>query len=132
MTIYNSFPSTRLIIVLAFVAMVILSFVSFTRINRMNELSTQVNHSNLIKLNLQETYSDLSDADSELSKHILTSDIYYRERMMEFENRIHNSIQKLKELTTDNPDQSKRLFILDSLIQIRFELMSEELKTNKD
>src|SRR5688572_14018214 len=112
MAILKDSLSTRLIITCALVAMLVLSFISFARISRMIELSTQVNHSNLIMLNLQETYSDFSDADSELSKHILTSDISYRERMMDFEKKIHNSIQKIQALTTNSPSQSKRVFIL--------------------
>jgi PAS domain S-box-containing protein len=133
MVLRDRFTSTQLTIVLAFLAMLILAFISFFKISGMNEMSTQVNHSNLIQLSLQETYSDLSDADSELSKHILTSDISYRRKMVEYENKIRKSIQKIKSLATTNVRQTNRVVALDSLIQMRFKLMSEALQAdNKD
>ena len=120
--------SPRLIILFAFVIMVVLSFISFTRIRTMNELSTQVDHSNRLKLVLQETYSDISDADSELSKYILTSDTSYYKKMIRFEEKIQLSIQRIKALTNKNEPQYKAVAMLEGSVQKRFGLMNNELQ----
>lgn len=103
--------------------MVALSYLSFTRINRLNELSALVNHTNVVKLGLQETYSNISDADSEHSKFLLTGDSVYLKKMMDLENLAASSLTELKVLTQDNPHQQKKLKLLDSLIRERFTLM---------
>lgn len=120
--------TARIIIVIAIISMIALSYLSFSRINRLNELSDWVNHSNIVIVKLQTTYSDLSDADSELNKFIITHDSVYLSNMYAFENQIQTSLADLKSLTVDNPFQQKRVLSLDSLMSKRFRLMDVVLK----
>jgi PAS domain S-box-containing protein len=112
--------------------MIVLSYLSFSRINRLNILSGWVNHTTIVKLKLQETYADLSDADSELNKFLLTRDSAYLTRMFECESRINTSIKDLDSLTNDNELQRRRIHSLDSLIKVRFALMDFGLRHDID
>ena len=120
--------TARLIILLAIIAMIILSYLSFSRINRLYDLSEWVNHTNIVKLKLQETYTDLSDADGELNKFLLTRDSTYLTSMFEHEERIKASLEDLANLTEDNRLQRARVNLLDSLMLTRFALMDLGLK----
>lgn len=112
--------------------MVVLSYMSFSGINRLNEISAWVNHTHIVKLRLQEVYSDLSDADSELNKFLLTKDSTYLIEMLRSENRTKSSLGELKELTDDNALQNARIGSLDSLVNVRFALMQLGLRQNRE
>ncbi len=118
--------SFRLFLI-GFVILVAGSFYSFYRIKYQNRLAERVNHTNVVKLELQKTYAHLLDANAQLHTFLLTRDSIYFDRLMAAEEKIRLSVKLLKELVSDNPAQRNRIDKLDSTIQTRHVYMENDL-----
>lgn len=123
--------TTRGVIVLALVTTLALSYISYRSIIKLNNLASWVDHTHVVQLNLQRTYSALSDADSELKTFIITKDSTYFRNLMTQENVIRHSMSTLAKLTRDNEVQANRLRSLDSLIHARWAYMEATMKSDE-
>lgn len=124
--------SSRTVILLALTVTVALSFISYQSVIKLTSLAAMVDHTHVVQLNLQRTYSALSDADSELKSFLLTRDSIYHNNLMAEKIVIRQSVMRLKELTSDNPIQNKGITSLDSLIQVWWSYISSSMKADHD
>lgn len=127
----KKFFTTRTVILLALAAMVVLAFLSYNSILKLNSLASSVDHTHVTQLNLQKTYSALSDADNELKSFLITKDSFYYFAWTKKKAMVDHSMALLDKLTADNPIQAKRITSLDSLIQVRRQYMVTSLKADE-
>lgn len=120
----NKLFSTRGVILLALTATVVLSFFSYQSVTKLNSLAAMVDHTHVVQLNLQRTYSALSDVDSELKAFVMTKDSVYYKNLLNGRALVQQCIANLKSLTADNEIQNRRIFSLDSLIVERRKYMA--------
>ncbi|MEO5889818.1 MAG: PAS domain-containing protein [Ferruginibacter sp.] len=96
-----------------------LSIFSYQRINNLHTKTERVNHSNLVKLKLEQTISHIRDAEARQRFFLLTRDSSYLQPYQNGIARNQENLQQLDSLTKDNPTQQLALRKLDSLTQKR-------------
>lgn len=112
--------------------MVLISIMCYRSVIKLNRLARLVNHTHLVQLHVQRTYSALSDADSELKAFLITKDSAYYFKLIKEEALIRESLHRLNKLTLDDESQNNRFSSLDSLVRARWLYMEEILKGNED
>ncbi len=98
-----------------------LSAFSYQRINNLNLQADWVTHTNLIKLKLEQTISNIKDAQIGQRSFLLTRDSSYLQAYREAIKYNIKYLQQLDSLTKDNPGQQKNLAQLRLLISERLE-----------
>ena len=121
----------KIIFVLASVVLISLSVFSYLRINSLLKSSASLNHTNIVKLELESIFSRIKDADSEQRGYVLTKDTVYINQFKSTLSDIKKRQQRLENLTSDNYSQQKNLQILNGLIAKRIAHMNAVLKDVK-
>jgi len=99
----------------------ILSIFSYQRINDLNTQSDWVNHTNLIKLDLEQTRSGINDAEKGLRYYLLTRDSVYLRDYYSGIDVTKDNISQVDSLTKDNSLQQLHVKALQSLVAIRIQ-----------
>ncbi|MEP7164422.1 MAG: PAS domain S-box protein [Ferruginibacter sp.] len=101
--------------------LVLASALSYRYINSLKKSSNLVNHTNLVKLELEQTLSYVKDAETSQRGFLLSNDPAFLEPVAEAMSKTVNSIGQVERLTMDNPAQRENTRMLSSLINKRFE-----------
>jgi signal transduction histidine kinase len=118
----------KIIFIAAIVLLLSLSVFSYYRIDTLIESSNRLNHTNLVKLELESIFSRVKDADSEQRGYVLTKDPIY---ISQFENSLEDIAARMKSLqafTRDNYSQQRNLNQLQKLIDKRVVHMRNIIK----
>jgi two-component system, NarL family, sensor histidine kinase EvgS len=119
------------------IAIAILVFVgwqSYRNTARFAEASEWRKHTYEVLRNLDETVARLVDAETGQRGYILTGDEAYLEPYRATIKNIDQTIRNLKNLTSDNPNQQKRIQSLEPLVEKKLALLQRtiDLRKNED
>src|SRR4030095_3049996 len=117
----------------AIILVVMSGVISFYYSAERDITSQLVDHTNKVLREATETFSIIKDFESGSRGYVITGDSNYLEHYAIAKINISGHIKKLKELTTDNPSQQKRIDSLLVLIdkRITFSQQSIQLKNEK-
>jgi len=121
----------KIIFIAASVLLISLSVFSYFRLNNLLQSSSMLNHTNIVKLELESIFSRIKDADSEQRGYVLTKDTIYISQFKKTIANIRQRQQKLKELTLDNYSQRRNIEVLNQLIDKRIVHMEAVLNDVK-
>jgi len=118
----------KLIFAFAVTLLLTLSIFSFLRVNNLLRTSEMVNHTNVIKLELESIFSRIKDADSEQRGFVLTKDTVYISQFKHSLKDIASRLHKLDVLTKDNYSQQRNIEDLRWVINKRVIHMQDVIK----
>ncbi len=108
-----------------------ISIISYQRIMRFNAAYGWVNHSDLIKLNLVQTMSYLTDSESGARGYLLTKDSILLTPFTGSREKIKKTTASLDSLMQDDPEQLVNLNMLREMVNARF-LRLNDMLNNPD
>ncbi len=118
----------RIVFLLTTFFVLTLSFISYYRINDLADSAHLVNHSNLVKLELEKTFADLRESGSEQRGFVVTGDSAYLSRFLNDINIIHLHFQVLDSLIKDNIVQQQNLTAVRALVDKRINYLQTSIK----
>ncbi len=101
------------------------SFISYQRIAKLNNDFGWINHSYQVKLNLEQLLSNVKDVESTQRGFLLTKDSIFLIQFNESKKNTYALLSNIDSLTSDNKPQQQKGIELKSLIDKRFELLSQ-------
>ncbi len=104
-----------------------LSVVTFKQINDLSDIQLKITNTYEIQQESQLLLTDLIDAENGQRGFLLTRDSSLLEPFYNADNKIKNHIQKLKNLTKDNPAQLRHMAALSSLNNWRLQYLQDIL-----
>ncbi|HZE84556.1 MAG TPA: CHASE3 domain-containing protein, partial [Puia sp.] len=110
-----------IVFVLIVALLLVTSFLSYRRITRFDIAHAWVNHSNLVKLRLEQTFSILKDAETGQRGFLLTKDSSFLQPFIGSMEKIGKSVSELDSLTRDSKEQQARMITLQKLMDLRYE-----------
>jgi methyl-accepting chemotaxis protein len=108
-----------------FVILIMVGGVSYQNMRKLSETAHWVDHTYSVLINLKQFESSIKDAETGQRGYVITGEDRYLEPYNSSLQNIGTTIQELKDLTRDNPDQQRRLVVLGPLV-------SEKLAEMKD
>jgi len=102
-----------------------LSFFSYLRINNLMRSAALVNHTNVVKLELESMFSEMKDAESAHRGYILTKDTVFLKQYYGAIANINRHISRIDLVTSDNYSQKRNNEVLKILINKRAEYMTD-------
>jgi PAS domain S-box-containing protein len=124
----------RLVLVAFVIATAILLFVgwqSYRNTTRFAEASEWRKHTYEVLRNLDETVARLADAETGQRGYLLTGEESYLEPYRAAIKNIDRTIGDLKRLTSDNPNQQKRIQILEPLVETKLAELQRTIDLRK-
>lgn len=119
----------RLLFIVSAVLILGLSVLSYIRLNSLNKSARWVTHTHLVKLTLEKISSDLYAAESLQRGFLLTNDSSFLTQKNIALASMHNSVQDLDSLISDNPVQRKNIIWLKEKISERLSALNAVLLT---
>ncbi len=123
--------STLLFIFLTGV-LVVVAFISYNRILQYSKSVDSVLHTHMVKSEIVEVLSNLTDAENSQRGFLLTNDSVYIQLFAMAADRNKLVFAKLESLTSDNEEQKMKLKKLKKLVNERFVLLDNNLGILKD
>lgn len=124
--------STRIAKMIFIVTMIILLVIAtmlYIQVNDLVDANKMVNHTNEMQVKLAEVLTYAKDAETAQRGYLLTKDSLFLQPYPTAFTNANNTITKLRELTKDSKEQKANLEKLDSLMQVRFDLVNTIIKT---
>lgn len=124
--------STRIAKMIFIVTMIILLVIStmlYLQVSDLVDANKIVNHTNEVQVKLAEVLTYAKDAETAQRGYLLTKDSLFLQPYPTAFINANNRINRLRELTKDNKEQKANLKKLDSLMQVRFDLVITTIKT---
>lgn len=115
--------STRLAKIIFITTALVLLFIStmlYIQIKDLTEANNAVNHTNEVKLYLEQVLSYSKDAETAQRGYLLTKDSLFLQPYLGAFERTNLAISRLSDLTRNNKRQQENVMKLDSLIKTRF------------
>jgi signal transduction histidine kinase len=97
-----------------------LAIMLYLQINSLISSFNQINHTNAVRLKLEQILSHLNDAESAQRGYLLSKDSAFLKPYSSAHKKILILQKELDAITQDNEEQQKNLIILQSLIGVRF------------
>lgn len=113
---YKSPIFLKSIFVVSIFAIFFISAITYKHIGLLNESSKWVNHSYDVNLELERLFSYLKDSETGQRGFLITKDSTFLEPYLTSKKKIHNSFQKVKNYTKNNPAQENNLRKLEFYI----------------
>jgi signal transduction histidine kinase len=117
----------KIIFLCAIIALLILSFLSYIRMNKLINESNLINHTNLVKLNLQNIFASVSEKESSMRVYMFSKDSAYLVSYFAADTSINLELNNFGSLTIDNPVQLQNAIVLRTAINKRIETMEHNL-----
>lgn len=127
----GSFLNIKLLFLFTIIFLSALSFYSYMQIRSLIELTEVVNHTNLVKFELERQISLLKDAETGQRGFLLTSDSGFLEPYYVALQTTQSGLKRLDSLSKKNPTQIKNTKILDHLIHSRLNYLERLIEKNK-
>jgi signal transduction histidine kinase len=112
--------------------LVVASIFSYQRINRLTSDADLVNHTNLVKLNLEKMLSYIKDAQTAQQEYLLTKDSSYLVPLTGAIQKTREMSSQVDSLTRDSPEQQKRIKQLQYLVIKRYDRLIHVLSLSND
>ncbi|MDP9230051.1 MAG: CHASE3 domain-containing protein [Bacteroidota bacterium] len=110
------------------IALAAVSLLSYQRIQTLTKASDRVNHTNIVRLKLNETLVDLIDAETAQRGYLLTKDSAFIEPFTGTFIHTEKLMLQLDSLTADDPEQHKNFEKLQALVDRRYKWLDYILK----
>ena len=117
---------------LALVSLLTIGVVCYRSTSRLMATSELVAHTHKVLENLESLHSGLKDAEAGQRGFIITGDEHYLEHYHSAPESMNQRIKTIRDLTSDNPAQQRRLDALESLIASKFAEMNEAVELRKE
>ena len=111
----------KVIFIIAISIILVLSLFSYIRIKHLLEASGSINQSNLVKLELDNIFSNLKDTESDQRGFMLTKDVIFVQNTQKAEKNIIKHLKTFDSLSVDNPIQQNNLKLLRKMIDKKLE-----------
>jgi signal transduction histidine kinase len=118
----------KLIFVIGTVLLLSLSVFSYLRINNLMKTSALVNHTNVVKLELESLFSELKDAESSHRGYILTHNKLFLNQFNSNIINVYKRMERLNRVTKDNYSQQRNIEVLKVFVDKRTKYMHEILR----
>ena len=128
----NSITRIKAIFLLAAVFLVTLSILSFIRIKKLIEVSQWVNHTHVVKLNLESTFSSLLDMETSQRGYLLTRDTMFLKAYYRKGNILTQRLSLLDSVTRDNIIQHINIVELKNFTEKRRIFLQEVLDSSNN
>src|SRR5229473_267854 len=119
-------------LVIATAILVFAGWQSYRNTARFAEASEWRKHTYEVLRNLDETVAQLVDAETGQRGYLLTGDEAYLEPYRAATKNIDQTIGNLKSLTSDNPNQQKRIHILEPLVERKLAELQQTIDVRKN
>lgn len=120
----------KIIFIIASVLLLSLSIFSYFRISSILDSSALANHTNNVKLGLENLFSSLKEAESNQRGFVITNDSAFLKKMNHSLVNIDLQFAKLDSLTIKKPSQQEQIAILKRLSDQKIDFIQENLKAN--
>jgi signal transduction histidine kinase len=121
----------KLGLAVALVLLFINSLVSYRNIRRLIFNERQVSHSQQVLAELEATLSTVKDAETGQRGYLITEDENYLRPYQRAIAQISTSIDSLKRLTEDNPDQQRRILALEQTITAKLNELKQTIAVSR-
>jgi len=116
---------------LALVAMIVVGAVSYDSTTKLIESAEWVRHTHEVLNGLDEVLSAFKDAETGQRGYIITGEARYLEPYEGARDAVDQKLKRLRELTSDNPNQQQRLTALEPLVSSKFTELQETIDIRK-
>ncbi len=127
----NKLLAFDIIFIITTLLLVFASAFSYRYINNLSKSADLVNHSNLVKLELEKALSYVKDAESGVRGYVITKDSIFIEPVKEAMRKAQSSLSVVHTTIRDNPSQLQLLNSLQSLILRKFDVLNYGLTLPK-
>ena len=130
MKILRLFKNTQVFKIALAIAIVVVIYIAslfYSQMQRLNATVELIANSNETQLELEKLLSVISIYETSLRSYIITKEDSYIENRFLSRGKIERSIEKLKELTVNNPSRNEDIDRLKKIIDRRFTLFRETL-----
>jgi len=100
---------------------------SYLSIQRLTEEKRWVFHTHQVIEAIDHTHISLSNAEGARSSYILTKNTVYRKIYQGEKQKVYEVLKVIRQLSSDNPSQQRRLDTLESLIAQKFSLLEQSI-----
>src|SRR4051794_39602676 len=115
-----------------FFILLFVSYLSYQRIDGLVFASDLVNHSNVVKLKIEEALSSLKDAETGQRGYLLTKDSLYLQPYHGSLDRVKKIVHDIDLLTADDPEQHNNAKTLALLVEDKYKLLDLLINFSKD
>jgi signal transduction histidine kinase len=115
----------KIIFVIGTVLLLSLSVFSYLRINNLMRSAALVNHTNVVKLELESMFSEMKDAESAHRGYILTRDKEFLKQYGKALLNVNRHIARIDLVTLDNYSQKRNTEVLKIFIEKRIKYMDD-------
>ncbi|HMJ45918.1 MAG TPA: CHASE3 domain-containing protein, partial [Ferruginibacter sp.] len=122
----------RIFFLAAMVVIIVFATFSFIRIRTLTDSSEIVNHTNLVKLKLEQVYSILRNAESSQRGYMLTGDSVFFKSYEQAKDLLDPRLDQLIVVTKDNPVQERNAIALRRLCDQRVAFLAAILAEGRD
>lgn len=119
-------------LILALLLLFINALISYRNIRRLIENQLWVSHSHLVMTILEQTISDLKDAETGQRGYLLTGDENYLQPYLQSLSQISISINSLKKLTADNANYEQPIYILQQTSTTKLVELQQTIKLRRE
>ena len=123
----------KIIFLFAIIALLSLSFMSYVRIKNLVDAADWVNHTQIVRLELDKTFSVLKEAESNQRGYMLTKDSAFLPSIFAANTNLNLHLDNIASLTKDNPLQQKNVSALRIVIFKRLDYLKkilDDIKTS--
>jgi CHASE3 domain sensor protein len=116
---------------LAALTLLLIALVSYRNANLLIETEHWVGHTHQVRARLVDLLSQLKDVEADLRGYVITGDESYLEPYKPALAGVRTALVDLKNLTSDNPNQQRRLASATPLIESKLALADEVITTRR-
>ncbi len=120
------------VLALALVALVFVGTQSYRATRRLITDAGWVNHTNLVREEIASLLAGLHEAETYQRGYLLTGASNYLDSSMASEKEVMDHLPSLRQLTADNPNQQRRIDLMEPLIKERFDRLAEGVKSRTE
>ena len=133
-SLYNSERFLKIIFGLSLFIVLVMGGLAYQYIKKLSKTFEEVQHTYQIHIELEKLASLLKDAESGKRAFIISNDSTFLEPLLSSGIALDNSLNRLKDLSTDNPEQQRNIAELEIKIEQTLEIFEKTLQlaqTNK-
>lgn len=118
--IYRSPLFLKIVFVISIAIIFFIAGISLKHIHTLGNASNWVNHTYRTAIELEHLYADLKDIEVAKRDYLLTKDQTVRFAIKIYKKDVQKSLEKVKKLTSENPEQKRNTEVLEKLVEIKY------------
>jgi methyl-accepting chemotaxis protein len=117
---------------LALVMIALIGATTFRGTTKLIDAAGWSQHTSIVLANLEDLLSGVKDAETGQRGYLLTGDEHYLEPYTQAKAPVDNDVEEVRKLTSDNPNQQRRIGALEPLIAAKFSELQETIDLVRD